>query len=126
MTNIEAIDLLDNLIGMLEDNHGSDYDTALKMAINSLKQEPCKNAVDKIKKASFTGSDGLDYVETLVALDALKISHSDYIPRHKAIELVKSYIDEIITESGVDKNEHTNRILNEIVGKLAFYYREEK
>ena len=36
MTAIEAIDLLDNLIGMLEDSHGSDYDTALKMAIKSL------------------------------------------------------------------------------------------
>ena len=30
------------------------------------------DAVQKIKEASFTGSDGLDYVETLVALDALK------------------------------------------------------
>ena len=36
MTREEAIDLLDNLIGMIEDNHGSDYDTALKMAIKSL------------------------------------------------------------------------------------------
>lgn len=32
----ESIDLLDNLIGMVEDNHDSDYDTALKMAIKSL------------------------------------------------------------------------------------------
>ena len=40
MTNEEAIYLLDNLIGMINDNHDSDYDTALKKAINSLKQEP--------------------------------------------------------------------------------------
>ena len=40
MNNEEAIDLLDNLIGMVDDNHDSDYDTALKKAINSLKQEP--------------------------------------------------------------------------------------
>lgn len=40
MTSEEAIDLLDNLIGMVSDNHDSDYDTALKMGINSLKQEP--------------------------------------------------------------------------------------
>lgn len=33
MTKKEAIDLLDNLIGFIEDNHGSDYDKALKMAI---------------------------------------------------------------------------------------------
>ena len=40
MTREEAIYLLDNLIGMINDNHDSDYDTALKKAINSLKQEP--------------------------------------------------------------------------------------
>jgi hypothetical protein len=36
MTRIEAIDLLDNLIGMVDDNHDSDYDTALKMAKKAL------------------------------------------------------------------------------------------
>ena len=40
MTREEAIDLLDNLIGTVEDNHNSDYDTAIKIAIDSLKQEP--------------------------------------------------------------------------------------
>ena len=40
MTREDAIDLLDNLIGMIEDNHNSDYDKALKMAIKSLEQEP--------------------------------------------------------------------------------------
>lgn len=39
MTNQEAIDLLDNLIGMIEDNHGSDYDSAIRMAIDALKQK---------------------------------------------------------------------------------------
>lgn len=34
--NQEAIDLLDNLIGMIEDNHGSDYDSAIRMAIDAL------------------------------------------------------------------------------------------
>ena len=43
MTKEEAIDLLDNLIGMIEDNHNSDYDNALKMAIKSLEQEPFMN-----------------------------------------------------------------------------------
>ena len=40
MTREEAIELLDNLIGMVEDNHEADYDTAIKMAIKSLNQEP--------------------------------------------------------------------------------------
>lgn len=40
MTKEEAIDLLDNLIGFVEDNHGSDYDEALKIAIEALEQNP--------------------------------------------------------------------------------------
>lgn len=32
----EAADLLNNLVGMVEDNHGEDYDTALKMGIEAL------------------------------------------------------------------------------------------
>lgn len=38
MTRQEAIDLLDNLIGFIEDNHGSDYDEALKLAIKALER----------------------------------------------------------------------------------------
>lgn len=36
MTNEEAKNLLDNLIGMVSDNQESDYDTALKMGIKAL------------------------------------------------------------------------------------------
>lgn len=36
MTRNDAIDLLDNLIGFVEDSHGSDYDEALKIAIKAL------------------------------------------------------------------------------------------
>lgn len=39
MTKQEAIDLLDNLIGMIEDNHGSDYDSAIRMAIDALEPQ---------------------------------------------------------------------------------------
>lgn len=38
MTRQEAINLLDNLIGFIEDNHGSDYDEALKLAIKALER----------------------------------------------------------------------------------------
>jgi len=38
MTRNQAMDLLDNLIGMVEDNQNNDYDTALHMAIEALKQ----------------------------------------------------------------------------------------
>lgn len=36
----KAIDLLDNLIGMVEDNQDNDYDKALRMGIESLRKEP--------------------------------------------------------------------------------------
>lgn len=42
MTRTEAIDLLDNLIGMVDDNHESDYDTALDMAIKALEYDDAK------------------------------------------------------------------------------------
>ena len=35
----QAIDLLDNLVGMVDDNQGNDYDTALKMGISALRKE---------------------------------------------------------------------------------------
>ena len=40
----KAIDLLDNRIGMVENNNESDYDIALRMARNALKnlQSACK------------------------------------------------------------------------------------
>ena len=39
MTKVEAKDLLDNLIGMVEDSHNADYDTALKMGIDALEEQ---------------------------------------------------------------------------------------
>lgn len=38
MTREVAIDLLDNLLGMVTDNREADYDEAIKMAIKSLSQ----------------------------------------------------------------------------------------
>ena len=38
MTEEKAIDLLDNLLGMIEDNQDNDYDEALKMGIQALKE----------------------------------------------------------------------------------------
>lgn len=43
MTLDEAINLLDNLIGMVEDNQQNDYDTALKMGISALEEVRDKN-----------------------------------------------------------------------------------
>lgn len=46
MTRDKAKTLLDNLIGMVEDNQASDYDEALRMAISALEQEPPKYWID--------------------------------------------------------------------------------
>lgn len=45
----------------------------------SVTPQSCKDAVNKIKNASFTGNDGLDYVETLQALDALKLVNNSFM-----------------------------------------------
>ena len=42
----KAIDLLDNLVGMVEDNQDNDYDFALKKGIEALKQD---SVIDKIR-----------------------------------------------------------------------------
>ena len=38
MNREKAADLLDNLVGMIEDNQSNDYDEALKLAIKALEQ----------------------------------------------------------------------------------------
>jgi hypothetical protein len=40
MTREEAIELLEDVIGCIEDNQGRDYDTAFRMAIEALKAKP--------------------------------------------------------------------------------------
>lgn len=60
-----AIDLLDNLLGMVEDNHDSDYDTAIKMGIDALKS----NAPNALS--------ALDCVERQAAVDAIR-AKDDY------------------------------------------------
>ena len=42
----------------------------------------------------------------------------DLISRQAVIYYIKPYIQEIITESGVDKNEHTNRMLRAIINGI--------
>lgn len=55
MTREEAIGLLDNLIGFIEDNQNNDYDTAIKMAIKALEAEPCEDTISR--KAAIDAAD---------------------------------------------------------------------
>lgn len=50
MTNEQAIDLLDNLIGMVTDSNENDYDTALKMGIDAIKEKRTGHWIDTDKK----------------------------------------------------------------------------
>ena len=43
---------------------------------------------------------------------------NDAIRRQDVIECIKGYIHEIITESGVDKNAHTNKVLRELAESI--------
>lgn len=47
-----------------------------------------------------------------------KMRHQE---RQRDAEIVKSYIHEIITESGIDKNQHTNEVLKKIVDEIMIH-----
>ena len=92
MTREEAIDLLDNLKGMIEDSQGNDYDKAFGMAIEALKQEPCDDAVSRTDidemKEIMTDIEG-DYVYAVRTADIRKLpSVTPTRPKGKWIEIV--------------------------------------
>lgn len=91
------------------------------------KQQPCEDAISRSEAIRVASGychwtnipDELAKLPS-VSTEKTAIDCSDSICRADAIKLVKSYIHEIITESGVDKNSHTNKILTDIVESLAF------
>lgn len=48
MNSEEAKDLLDNLIGMVEDNQNNDYDEALKLGIEALEKQIPKEPTNRL------------------------------------------------------------------------------
>lgn len=52
MTREDAIELLDDLIGFIEDNQGRDYDKAFRMAIESLSAEPSGDLISRAEATS--------------------------------------------------------------------------
>ena len=56
--------------------------------------------------------------ELLMNWNADEVEDSDYISREAVMYFIRSYIHEIITESGTDKNERTNRILRSILNGI--------
>ena len=53
MTREEAIELLKDVIGFVEDNHGRDYDEAFRMAIKALQDRPRGKWLGELKMPDF-------------------------------------------------------------------------
>lgn len=65
MTTKEKIEALDNLIGMVDDNHGTDYDEALKSAKRSL--DAWDKVIEEIENTSIA-----DFIATQTVLEVIK------------------------------------------------------
>ncbi len=111
MTNGEAIDLLDNLIGMVEDNRNFNYDTALKMAIKALEQEPTtKNdlGVDCISRAEaikclecdfdITGKENMKTVVNYINSAHNKIVNLPRVKQEPFLTKIRAEIDKVYEE----------------------------
>ena len=59
MNTEKAIDLLDNLIGMVDDNQENDYDSAFHMAIDALKAQTDGDTISR--KAAIDAIEGVDW-----------------------------------------------------------------
>ena len=66
------VDIDENLYTRLFDNGVDNYDDAIDMAKSIRKGIPLEDIEKQITEKSFTGNDGLDYVEMLVVCKTLK------------------------------------------------------
>ena len=76
MTKDEAIELLEDLDGAIEDNHGRDYDEAFRMAIESL-------SADTVSRSQYQGllnAIGKVYVEVVRCKDCKHAEHREQMP----------------------------------------------
>lgn len=59
MTKEEAIELIKDVIGFVEDNQGRDYDTAFRMAIEALKENSIPPACRNCSNHPKNGGSGI-------------------------------------------------------------------
>ena len=80
MTKQEAIDLLDNLIGMIEDNHGSDYDSAIRMAIDALEPQwiPCSERLPDVAQRVLLSGHGTVGLVGCIALVSIRLNRQGF------------------------------------------------
>ena len=122
-----AIDLLDNLLGMVEDNHDSDYDTAIKMGIDALQSNApnalsvldCverQAAIDRIERHIRTGDELYPLTDTDKIMNyAFEVAAScvynlpsaqPEIIRCKDCKYCDSYIAEITSDGNMERIEY--------------------
>lgn len=94
---------------------------AIKLAIDIMERNVSKYINHGIYEVSDT--DGAVHVEFAEAINILnemleQQPCEDAISRENVKDAIKPYIQEIITESGVDKNEHTNRTIRAILNTI--------
>lgn len=100
MTREEAKDLLDNLNGMIEDSRNSDYDTAFKMAIKALEQEPCEDTISRqaVDDAIYDYSRAcdVDYAQIMEYIDKLPSAQpepcEDTVSRQRLLSDLKELV----------------------------------
>lgn len=130
MDRKEAADLLDNLIGMVEDSHGADYDTALRMAINALTAQPDPDKLHLQKEQAYMqGWEDARLIDRQAAIDALKEEEypceNDYDEGYmaaldKAVWIVEKWLPSAQPERLADDDFETIRIhLNAYKEKLC-------
>ena len=80
MDKITAANLLDNLVGMVEDNQGNDYDTAIKIGIEALKShtQPETDLTTNIENVlsllnGINSSGRMDYGDYCALYDAIEV-----------------------------------------------------
>lgn len=95
MTNEEAINLLDNLIGMIEDNHNSDYDTAFKMAIKALKQNESAEEWYKLFVEKLEQEPSGDAISRQAVLELVNKGYMGLYARQTDIEIMKDKINDL-------------------------------
>lgn len=87
MDKKKAADLLDNLVGMVEDSHEADYDTALRMGVEALSAQPDHSGDVNGK---------VDLIDRQAAIDAFNSTNELIIGGEANAQNVVNYINKVV------------------------------
>lgn len=114
MTKEEAIELLEDLDGAIEDNHGRDYDEAFRMAIKSLSAEVTKKKAELKENGDWDCPDvGCDECDHHRSVSWCSLA----IPNHEEIDDTYKMVNEAFFE-GFHAAESQYRLLIEEIETL--------